>query len=397
MDEIFGEENFVGSIIRQSKVGGGSDSKHLVKEHEYLLVFAKKIDSLPEMFIQHNTEYLKRYKESDSTGRFFWDTYARPGLATGTDDSLIYEIKMPDGTFLKNRWRRSKDRFIEDLQNDIVRLLRKNDGSWSVQFKQYLNDEGKKPRSLTSDIGDNNEGRGDFVDVMKNAKIFDYPKPVRLIKFLANIICDSNAIILDFFAGSGTTAQAITELNSEDGGARKWICVQIPEEISENTEAKKNGFNTIADLSRARIKLATYLLEKVDIGFKSFTLEKSNYRQWNILTEFDDKEKFKKQTKLFLEKPLIDDYDPKSVVNEILCKEGLNLNDRVEQVYIHKMNIWKLTNSDRNIFISFDSKITKDQIDELNLSENSVFICFDSAIDDGTRVNLGRKIKIKTI
>ncbi|EJC52029.1 site-specific DNA-methyltransferase [Helicobacter pylori Hp P-26] len=106
-DEIFGEGNFLGDFIKQSKVGGGSDSKFIVKEHEYCLVYAKNINLTNEMFLKHDDDYLKRYKEIDDKGRFFWDTFSRRGLT----NPIIYEIKAPDGTLIKDGWIRSEETF----------------------------------------------------------------------------------------------------------------------------------------------------------------------------------------------------------------------------------------------------------------------------------------------
>ena len=130
-------------------MGGGSDSKFIVKEHEYALVYAKNINETREFFVNHNVEYLKRYKESDDYGRYFWDTFARPGLR----NPINYDVVTPDGTVINGDWIRSKKRFEEDLKNGEIRFTQKKDGSWGVYFKQRLNNDGKKPRSMTNDFG----------------------------------------------------------------------------------------------------------------------------------------------------------------------------------------------------------------------------------------------------
>ena len=119
------------------------------------------------------------------------------------------------------------------------------------------------------------------------------------------------------------------DLNAEDGGNRKWICVQIPEETDEESEAYKAGYKTIAEISRERIRRAGAKIGKGDIGFKAFSLSKSNHTQWNVLTDQDDEEALKKQAKLFIDQPLVAGYDERSVVYEILIKEGFDLNAKV--------------------------------------------------------------------
>ncbi len=125
-DNIFGEDNFIGEYIKQSKVGGGNDSKFIVKEHEYCKCYSKNIKVTKPMNIKHNEEYLKRYKEEDGDGKYFWDTFARPGL--GLNSTLTYEIKAPDGTLLKTRWIRSKERFNREYAEGKIRILKKKNG-----------------------------------------------------------------------------------------------------------------------------------------------------------------------------------------------------------------------------------------------------------------------------
>ncbi|KHL82651.1 site-specific DNA-methyltransferase [Helicobacter pylori] len=280
-DEIFGEDNFVGDFIKQSKVGGGSDSKFIVKEHEYCLVYAKNINLTNEMFLKHDDDYLKRYKEIDDKGRFFWDTFSRRGLT----NPIIYEIKAPDGTLIKDGWIRSEETFKKNYQDGEVRIIKIKD-KWSVQFKQYLNLNGRKPRSMTTDFGGSIEGKNDIINLFNSDKIFSYPKSIKFISTLLKIATNEGDIILDFFAGSGTTAHAVMELNAEDKGNREFILVQIDEEIKEDKSAYdfcKNVLNSakpiISDITIERVKRAAQkIIESskdggLDLGFKVYTLQ----------------------------------------------------------------------------------------------------------------------------
>lgn len=163
-DSVFGEDNFIGEYIKQSKVGGGNDSKFIVKEHEYCKCFAKNINATKPMNIKHNAEYLKRYKEEDSDGKYFWDTFARPGLK----NPIIYDIIAPDGSVINNGWIRSKERFDREYAEGKIRLLKKKNGQWSVQFKQYLNMDGKTPRSMTMDFGGTTDGDSELKNIFGN-------------------------------------------------------------------------------------------------------------------------------------------------------------------------------------------------------------------------------------
>lgn len=270
-DEVFGEENFVGDFIKQSKVGGGNDSKFIVKEHEYCFCYAKDIEKLQPMNIQHDDEYLKRYKEEDENGKYFWDTFARPGLK----NPIYYDIQCPDGSIVNNGWIRSKERFEKEYKEGIVRMTQKPNGEWSVQFKQYLNQDGKTPRSMTTDFGGTTDGDKEL-KLLFPSKVFSYPKSIRFIKTLLSIINDKNSLILDFFAGSGTTAHAVMQLNAEDGGNRQFIMVQLPETTDPKSETHKAGYQTIFDITKARIEKAAAKIRAEnpnysgDLGFKIF-------------------------------------------------------------------------------------------------------------------------------
>ena len=228
-DEIFGENNYIGNYIKQSKVGGGNDSKFIVKEHEYCICYSKNILFSEEMNIKHSEEYLKRYKEEDKNGKYFWDTFARPGLK----NPIIYDITAPDGTIITNGWIRSKERFEKEYSEGKIKISKKKNGDWSVQFKQYLNINGKTPRSMTMDFGGTTDGDSDLKSIF-GKKIFNYPKSVKYISTLLSTIKNKNSLILDFFAGSGTTGHAVVQLNKEDGGNRKYIlCTNNENDICE--------------------------------------------------------------------------------------------------------------------------------------------------------------------
>lgn len=302
MDEIFGEENFVGQIIRQSKVGGGSDSKFFVKEHEYCLCFSKNQNYLLDFFISHNEDYLKRYKEEDEKGRYFWDTLARGGLK----NPIKFPVKTPDGKILEGNWNRSEARFYKDLAEGEIEFRKNKKDEWNIYFKQRLNLDGKKPRSLTSNLGSTIDGKNDIKRLFENDKIFSYPKPTKFIKFLIEIVSSSNDIILDFFAGSGTTGDAVMQLNAEDlvngkEGNRKYILVQLPELI----DAKKN--KTAYDFVKNDLKIAEPTIFEI-------TKERLIRAGKKIQTEqkaglFSGKNKLDLGFKIFETQPIWEDYE----------------------------------------------------------------------------------------
>ena len=248
-DEIFGSKNFLATLTRRTKVGGGSAAKHFAIENDFILVYAKNEEILGPMFAPFDEKYAKRYAYEDEKGRYFWDTMERSCTAT-----IPYKIQAPDGTMLVGKWFRSEERFKKDLEEGEVRFLKKNDGSWSVQFKQRMA-EGKKIRSI---LGENEfkSTPQDFQDIGLNNNIFSFPKPVFLLRYLIQSMVKNNEIVLDFFSGSATTAHAVMKLNSEDGGTRKYIMVQIPEKTSEKSEAWEVGFDNICEIGKERIRYA---------------------------------------------------------------------------------------------------------------------------------------------
>lgn len=277
-NEVFGESNYIATYLKQSKVGGGSDSKFVVKEHEYCLVYGKDVNKTAEMFVEHDPEYLKRYKEKDNNGRYFWDTFARPGLK----NPIHYDIIAPDGTVMNYGWIHGKERYEQERKAGLVRIVPKSGGGWSVQFKQYLNAQGKKPRSMTMDFGGSIEGKNDISSLFDNDKLFSYPKSVKFIKTLLATTLSNDGVVLDFFSGSATTAHAVMQLNAEDGGHRKFIMVQLAEPCDEKSEAYKAGYKNICEIGKERIRRAGDKIKAehpdadLDIGFRVFRVDSSN-------------------------------------------------------------------------------------------------------------------------
>lgn len=278
-DEVFGEQGFITSFVWKNKKGGGNDSKHVAIEHETVLMYCRYKDSLDKLFETYSPEYLTRYSNEDSTSKFYWDTLRRKS------GKQYYPIECPDGSFLefdengnKISWLRSEKRFKEDLKIGDVRIIKSKNG-WSVQFKQRL-PKGKKPRSvfieetLLDDTATTSDGSSELFDLFK-VDLFDNPKPKELLKKFIGITVSENDTVLDFFAGSGSTANAIMELNT-DGANRKFICVQLPEPTDKAKAAYKAGYETIFDITKARIKKSAEKIHneypdyKGDLGFKIF-------------------------------------------------------------------------------------------------------------------------------
>ena len=233
-DGIFGAENYITSLIWQKKKGGSNDSRHVATEHEYILMYAHDTVTLENIFVEYGDEYISRYKEIDEKGRYFWDTFKRKS------GKQYYPITCPDGTVLQYEengepisWLRSEARFLSDLKEGEARII-KVKGKWTVHFKQRQ-PEGYKPRSLVTEYGTTSSGADELKSIFNVTNKFNNPKPTTLINFLLRFCPNKCALVLDFFAGSGTTGQAVIDLNKQDGGKRKFIlCTNNENGICEN-------------------------------------------------------------------------------------------------------------------------------------------------------------------
>lgn len=294
-DIVFGEENFIDTICWKKKYGGGAKEKYLVSVHEYILVYAKNKLSLPEILVAFDEQKARRFykfKDDKFDTLGYYRTHPLEAVKSfDLRDNLRFPVKAPDGTDVwpKRQWRWSKDRFNEALEKDEVIFAKNNDGEWVLSSKQYLNDESgeqrkTKAQSLIDDIY-TQEGTKEIFELFGDAKIFSFPKPVGLMKRLIEIggAKDSD-IVLDFFAGSATMADALLQVNAEQEYELCFILIQLPEVVEEKSEAFKAGYKTIAEISKERIRRAgKKIIEgqchegwNKDIGFRVLKIDTSN-------------------------------------------------------------------------------------------------------------------------
>lgn len=229
---------------------------------------------------------------------------------------------------------------------------------------------------------------------------------MKLIKLFLQIATNANDLILDFFAGSCSTAQAVLELNKEDGGNRHFMMIQLPEPTPEESIARNAGYETISDIGKERIRQVLTKMEEgnlfresVDLGFRSFKLTESNYRLWNGIEE-DDPESYAEQMQLFADNPLIEDWMPEDVIYEVAVKEGYRLDILIEQVVgIEKNEIFEVVSTDKqqSFFICLDEELFQDELNKLGLVTDDLFVCRDQALDDTKAANLALQCRLKTI
>ena len=349
MNEVFGEENFVECISWKNKYGAGAKTKGFISVHEYILCYLK--NPIENVEAELSDEEIEKYTGKDEKYSKRGGFITQPLMTTSLDSraNLQYSIEYK-GHIIEPRkqWVWSKERLFEAINNNEVVFKKQNDGTFSVRVKQYLkNLDGSmrkgKPLSLLNGPF-NQEGTKELTE-LDMGNLFDFPKPVSLIKYLASFVInntkDVDGIYLDFFAGSCTTAHAVFALNKEDGGNRKFICAQLPEKCDADSEALKAGYKTIAEIGKERIRRVIKNIQEEqdgkldldgngdkDLGFKVFKLKESNFKIWrsNIETEED----LIAQMKRHLE-PLDENAKAEDVLYELLIKSGIQLTAKIKE------------------------------------------------------------------
>ena len=311
MDEVFGAENFVASISWKKR--SSPDARDTIGYiHDWILCYVKT-HNLVKVAIGKMPLSEKRigeYSNPDNDPRGAWASVDMTGMTGRATKEQYYSITLPSGRVISPPEGRSwglAEKTFNEMRVDNRIWFGKN-GDSAPRMKKFLSEsEGQVIPSFwdMTEVGSNEEAKKDVNVLMGRADIFDTPKPIKLIQRMLKVGCQNESVILDFFAGSGTTAQAVMELNEADGGNRRYICVQLPEKTDEQSEAAKAGYATIADITAARIKkviakIEAARAEKTDLlnenkplpnlGFRKFTLAPSNFKLWRgdvIETEAD--------------------------------------------------------------------------------------------------------------
>jgi len=415
MNEIFGEENFIANIVWQKKYSPQNDAKYFSDMHDFVVVYAKKKnargveDGWIRNFLPRTEEQNARYKNPDNDPRGVWKPADLSAKRVTPAD--VYPIITPSGREIyppKGRsWITSPEQ-VEKWRKDN-RIWFGKKGTNVPSIKIFLNEvqQGTVPVTWWDRkfAGDNQEAKQELKKILgEKGETFETPKPVKLIKRILQIATNEGDVILDFYAGSGTTSHAVFDKNKEDFGNRKFICVQLPERLDQNTEAYDARHHTIADITKERIRRAIKQIKEEskqqkltttnqDLGFKVFKLAKSNYKQWDSP---EDTSKLKTQLKLF-ENPLIENYKDLDVIYEVIIKEGYSLNSKIEKLDIKSNTIYKISDQEYFFFVCLDKQVKQASVDSLKLYETTMFVCLDSALDDSQKSNLSKTCNLRTI
>ena len=349
MNEIFGEENFVGSIVRGIGTGTTTDQGGggLGKSFDYILVYTKQSD-YNFGGIELTEKDILKYNLEDEKGKFSILQLRRTGSQDRREDrpKMYYPTISPDNTEIfpigptgyESRWRVGEAKYKQMVADNLIYWKKNEATEWVCYFKYYLEGRTKRPSNLWTDVEGSKKAQVEIKELFEN-KVFDTPKPTDLIKKCLQISTsnENEDIVLDFFGGSATTAQAVVDKNKEDEGNRKFILVQLPELCDETSEAYRAGYKTIADIAKERIRRVIKKAEKekaekpnmfdegkLDLGFK---LSSSNFKIWrgSEITE----ENLEQQLEMFTN-PVREGSEKENMLYELMLKAGYLLTDKVE-------------------------------------------------------------------
>ncbi|MBN2488355.1 MAG: site-specific DNA-methyltransferase [Methanosarcinaceae archaeon] len=420
MNEVFGEECFVGQVTILCNPKGRSQDKYLATCHEYLLIYSKTILPKGALDVPKSSEdIIAEYSEKNEKGRYRelelrnthreFGKHNRPNLYYP-----FYVIK--DGTLSLNKvenaieitpdwddgfegcWTWGKVKAEAEIEDLVAKLV---NGNWKMYRKAYASTPGevarKQLKSIWKDKRHHTEkGQKTFNELfIIKEKIFQSPKSVDVLKDAISMTQDKNAIILDFFSGSSTTAHAVFDMNKEDRGNRKFIMAQLPEPCDKNSEAYKAGYKNIADIGKERIRRVIRNIDdeqkqdsaqtirsdetkekhRLDLGFKVFKLDKSNFTIWDGAIEDDATgEGITKQLKLIVEN--IDPYSSEEdILYELLLKSGFQLTTSVNEIELAGKKVYSIEND--ALLLCLDRELNKEVITEMAKKEPARVICLD--------------------
>jgi adenine-specific DNA-methyltransferase len=328
MDEVFGPENFVASVIWQKVYSPKSSARHFSEDHDYVLVYARNAETWVPGLLPRTSAQDAAYTNPDDDPRGDWkpsDLSARNYYSKGTYSLIAPSGRKFQGPPPGRYWAMSKDKF--DEMDADGRIWWGEHGDAMPAVKRFLSEvrEGRVPQTLWSykEAGHNQEAKKELlkkVTFASSDSVFDTPKPARLIRRMLTLGTspDSGDIVLDFFAGSGTTGDAVLQANAEDGGNRRFLLVQAPERTGHE------DFETVTDITRARLRAALAETDGDGAGLRDFSLATSNFKVWNSEAAPADEVSLAAQVELFADS-LADDAEDEGIVVEILLKEGIPL------------------------------------------------------------------------
>lgn len=391
-NEVFGESNFITCVTRATgtPTGGGFDG--LVNELDYMLIYAKNSVEATINGLEMSEEDSKIYDQVDEQGRYL----IRPLRRTGGEDrredrpTMFFPIIAPDGTEVyplgptgyESRWICSPDTAQKLAENNMLAWKQvKKDGEtkWQVYQKFYLENRKKAPGNLWTDVEGNKKATRNVREIFDSKKIFDFPKPVGFLKKAISIGADDDSIIMDFFSGSATTAQAVIQLNAEDGGNRKFVMVQLPEIPDEKSEAYKAGYKNICEIGKERIRRAAKKIAeenpdaKFDGGFRVLKCDSSNMKE-----VYYNPAEYEPSLFSCLEDNIKEDRTPEDLLFQVMLDLGVLLSSKIEDTTIAGKKVFNV--EDNYLIACFDDNVTEEVITEIAKQKPYYFVMRDSSM-----------------
>jgi len=413
LNEVFGEENYYATIAWQKKDTPSNDAKGISVTHEYVVIYQRS-DAFTRNLLPRTEDQLANYKNPDNDPRGPWTRTTL--IRKEVRPERLFPVKNPKGRDRTpppgTSWRIPPEAFAKYETDN--RIWWGSDADGDLPFlKRFLSEvqQGVVPISWWNYefAGSNRNAKMEIRDLFDGEVPFETPKPVLLIKRLLEIstgIEGGEELVLDFFAGSCTTAQAVLELNHEDGGRRKFMMVQLPEPTGNK------AYPTIAEIGKARIRRVLERLRKdeksrslfqskntvEDLGMKVFKLERPNIRPWNPELNWDPE--VYAQKLLQFEDPLVPGWTPEQVLWELALREGYTLNIRFEKKALPNGNtIHEVIDREtgQRFSVCLDDKVLPGLSKQYELSSERLLVCRDKALDDSAAANLALQCRLKTI
>ena len=413
-DEIFGEENFVSQIIVQSNKRGQT-YKEIAKTHEYILLYSKNepvelnelekdATALPYKDSSGPFDLWELRNRNPKFGRFnrpnlYFPIYVAPKKLDACGYAKVSLVQDPDFSVeiyplnsenSEGCWRWSKSKISESdlsINSPVLIARQRRDGGWNIYEKSRKSTT--KAKSIWNETDVISEQGTMEIGELGLAEYFEHPKPKALIAKCLQLGAGADDIVMDFFAGSGTTAHALLELNRVDGGQRKFILVQLP----EPTEHKQ--FKTIADITEERVRrvvkkfndtdksqLVLTTHNKQDHGFKVFKLQSSNFKAWNSAQPKNDTE-LAKQLTLHTDH-LVEGRSQEDVLYELLLKSGFPLTTKVEKTTLAGKTVFSI--SDGMMLICLETTLTLEVIKAMANKKPERVVCLDAGFADNDQL-----------
>lgn len=402
-DEVFGEDNFIASAGWQKVYSPKNQAKYLSNDYEFVLIYAKQKDIYKVGLLPRTDEMNKRYSNPDNDPRGEW----KPGdlVASGDRTGGRYVIKSPLTGKEFNVQSGKHWAYSEETMKELLKDNRIHFGKFGDSFpssKQFLTEvmQGRAVSNFFSykDYGHTDEAKKDFIKLFgdEGRTIFETLKPVRLVKNIVRIAnLNDSDIVLDFFAGSGTTCHAVMELNQADGGKRQCISVQLPEQTDEKSEAYKAGYKKISDITIARNKKVVEKLqaEGHSTGFKVFKLTPSHFPRAQFTPDpHADEATNQANLQAYInekERQLFNSFDEAHLLTEVLIKRGFKLNYTATPAAEFTQNkvLW-VTDDEKQEHVCLDAKLEDATVNHLMANPDKHFICLERALTTTQKWNL---------